>query len=176
MSDNAEARLFDVVKGQDVITHNISGELGVKTSLYLVYSAFIFSASIQLINFAKDLPAPVSHFAVANCSIGAAISLLSGLALLVAALVRTYKIFPSAAMAAWIQQMQEYRLAYPEESVEDTSEGIVKVLIETVDANQAENEKKASWIETGAWLLFFSLPFLVTGGGFALWAFFIRCA
>ena len=103
MPDNAEVRLFDVVKGQDAILHSTSGELGVKTSLYLVFSAFIFSASIQLINFAKDLPRPLSQYAVASCSVGAAISLIAALALLIAALVRTYKIFPSRAMAGWIK-------------------------------------------------------------------------
>lgn len=176
MTDNANIRLFEVVKGQDVITHNISGELGVKTSLYLVFSAFIFSASIQLVNFAKDLAPPLNRCAVAVCSIGAAVSLLSAFALLIAALVRTYKIFPSNEMAAWIKSMQEYKEKYPRETIQDTSEGILNSLIETADANQIENEKKATWIEVGAWLLFFSLPFLVIGGALALCAFFSHSA
>ncbi len=175
VTDNADVRLFEVVKGQDAIMHNISGELGVKTSLYLVFSAFIFSASIQLINFAKDSTSPMSRYAVASCSIGAAISLLSALALLIAALVRTYKIFPSNALAAWIKETQEYSEKYPQEKVEDTSEGILKSLIETLDANQVQNEKKATWIQVGTWLLFISLPFLVTGGALALYSFF-KCS
>lgn len=176
MADTAEVRLFEVVKAQDAITHNISGELGVKTSLYLVFAAFIFSASIQLINFAKDLPVPLSRFAVLSSSVGAAISPLSALALLIAALVRTYKIFPSGEMVKWVKSMQKYQQDYPQETVEDPSEGIVSELIETADANQIENEKKATWIEVGAWLLFASLPFIVLGGILAVWAFFSRSA
>ena len=175
MLDNAaEVRLFEVVKSQDAIMHSTSAELGVKTSLYLVFSAFVFSTSIQLINFAKDLPRPLSQYAVAICAIGSAISLVAALALLIAALVRTYKIFPSRAMAGWINETKAYKERYPEEKTEDTAEGILGVLIETVDANQVESEKKAKWIQVGSACLFIALPFLVFGGALALRAFFSR--
>ena len=172
MIEKADIRLFEMAKQQDAAMHNLSGELGVKTSLYLVFTAFVLSASIQILNFAKDIHGGSAHRAVLLCSIGAAISLLAGTSLLIAALVRTYKIFPAQDMANWLEQIRDYTSKYPEEKVDDPADGLLQTVIKTIDANQIENEKKARWIKVSACLLFASLPFFATGGAFAIYAYF----
>jgi hypothetical protein len=174
MTENQNVRLFEVVKAQDAILHNLSGELGVKTSLYLVFTAFMFSASIQVINFAKDLASPWARWAIVSCSTGAAIALLSGIGLLIAALVREYKIFPSRKMAIWIRSLEAYRAKYPDQPTEDPDDAILKTLIDTAEANKLENEIKAVWITWGARGLFLSVPFVAAGGACAIYAFFNR--
>jgi hypothetical protein len=174
VTELADVRLFEMAKQQDSIMHSLSGELGVKTSLYLVFAAFVLSASIQLLNFAKDLHAYSARCAVLSCSLGAAIALLSGAALLVAAFVRNYKVFPAKAMADWLKNIQNYQKEYPLEHLDDPSNSLLQTMIETVDANQIVNEKKAQWIEVGAYLLFASLPFFAVGGAFAVCAYFSR--
>src|SRR5216684_2190613 len=141
MAENAEVRLFEMTKQQDFVMHNLSAELGVKTSLYLVFAAFVLSASIQLLNFAKDLHVYLARSAVFFCSLGAAITLLSGAALLIAAFVRNYKIFPAKEIADWLKSIEDYRREYPQESVDDPANGLLQTLIKTVDANQVVNEK-----------------------------------
>src|SRR5262249_26048198 len=145
MFDDVDVRLFEIVKQQDSVMHNVSGELGVKTSLYLVFAAFVLSASIQLLNFVKDMNLYSARCAVVFCSLGAAIALLAGIALLGAALVRSYSIFPSQATAEWIEKLRDYKNKYPNETVEDPAKGLLRTMIRTVDANQVENEKKARW-------------------------------
>jgi hypothetical protein len=174
MPDNADSRLFEMAKQQDVIMHNASGELGVKTSLYLVFAAFMISASIQMVNFAKDMHTHTARCAVLLCSLGAAIALLSGVALLFAAVVRTYSVFPAKAMRDWLKDMEKFRTENPGERIDDPSSGLVQTLIETVDENQIVNERKGRWIEVGAGLLFISLPFSAVGGAFAVCAYFSR--
>lgn len=166
MEDKVELRLFELAKNVDAIQHNISAELSVKTSLYLVFSAFVFSASLQLMSFAKDLH---SYVAVFLCGIGAVVSLLSAIALLVGATVRNYKIFPAQDMTTWIKEVEEYRRTHPGEETSDPFAVIRETLVETADLNQEVNERKAGWVETGAWLLFGSMPFLAIGGGLAVW-------
>jgi len=163
-----------MAKQQDSVMHNLSGELGVKTSLYLVFAAFILSASIQILNFAKDLKAPSAQCAILFCSLGAAIALLAGIALLAAALVRTYKVFPAQEMADWLEKMKDYTSKYPNEAISDPANGVLKTVIQTIDANQIENEKKAKWIQIGAWCLFASLPFFAIGGALAVYSYFSR--
>ena len=89
----AEEMLFDIAKGQDTILHNASAELGVKTSLYLVFTAFTFNASVQVVMFAKELPPPGARYSVISSSISGGISLLAGIMLLIAALIRQYWVF-----------------------------------------------------------------------------------
>lgn len=163
-----------MTKQQDTIMHNLSAELSVKTSLYLVFAAFVLSATIQILNFAKDLHGRSAHCAVFFCAIGAAIALLSGVMLLSAAVVRNYRIFPAKDMAVYLKKMEAYKRDYPQEKMDDPESGILETLIETVDANQVVNEKKARWIEVGTWLLFASLPFFAVGGAFAICAYFSR--
>ena len=43
---------MEIAHNQDSLMHSSSGDLGVKTSLYLVFTAFLFSAGIQTINTA----------------------------------------------------------------------------------------------------------------------------
>jgi hypothetical protein len=172
MPDNADVRLFEMVKQQDSTMHTLSGELGVKTSLYLVFAAFVLSASIQILNFAKDLHIYAARCAVFFCSLGAAIALCAGVALLGAALVRNYKIFPASEVADWLKKMKDYQTSYPQQAIDDPASGLLQTVIKTVEANQIVNEKKARWIEVGAWLLFASLPFFAVGGAFAVYAYF----
>ena len=166
MADEADVRLFELAKNVDTTMHQMSAELSVKTSLYLVFAAFVFSASLQLMNFSKDLH---SYAAIAICGIGAVVSLLSAIALLIAALVRKYKLFPAQDMKSWMAQIDEYKREYPDASVEDRSTAILETLIETADANQIVNETRSDWVECGAWLLFAALPFLAIGGGIAVY-------
>lgn len=49
MDQTPEQMLFDIAKGQDVLMHNTSSELGVKTSLYLVFSVFS-KTDVALVN------------------------------------------------------------------------------------------------------------------------------
>ena len=174
MPEDVEQRLFEIAKGQDQIMHSLSAEMSVKTSLYLVFTAFIFSASIQVINFSKDLAAPCGGAAIKLCSISAGFSLLAGTTLLVAAMVREYRIFPTREMVEWVKSTEEYREEYPTAAVEEPSKGVLLELIETAEVNQRESEKKARWITAGAFVLFAALAFLAIGGGFALYAFFSR--
>jgi hypothetical protein len=170
---NATERLFDVAKGQDIILHNLSAELGVKTSLYLVFTAFMFSASIQTINLAKDLPR-YSHCAVAFSSISAALSLLAATALLIAALVREYFVFPSSRIQEWLVRLEEYKVTYPEAITANPTDVMLRMLIETGKRNKLENEKKADQITWGARILFSAIPFLIIGGTLAVCGYFSR--
>jgi hypothetical protein len=154
--------------------HSLSAEMSVKTSLYLVFTAFIFSASVQVINFSKDLSTPCGATAIKLCSISAGFSLLAGTMLLVAAMVRQYKIFPTREMVEWVRRTEQYREEYPETAAEEPSKGVLLELIDTAEVNQVESEKKAKWITGGAFVLFAALAFLAIGGGFALYAFFSR--
>lgn len=172
MSEEIEERLFEVAKAQDQIMHNLSAEMSVKTSLYLVFTAFIFSASIQIINFVKDAATPCGRIAIVLCSASAGFSLLAGIMLLIAALVREYKVFPTRAMVEWVKNIGSYREKYPAAPVENLSEAVLLELIDTAEVNQTESEKKASWITAGALLLFVAVATLALGGGFALYAFF----
>jgi hypothetical protein len=174
MSEEIEQRLFEVAKGQDQIMHSLSAEMSVKTSLYLVFTAFIFSASIQIVNFSKDVVMPCSRTAIKLCSISAGVSLLAGIMLLVAAMVRTYKAFPTREMVEWVKSIGIYSKENPDEAAEQPSEGVLLGLIDTAEANQRESEKKAAWITVGAYLLFIAVAFLAIGGGFALYALFSR--
>jgi hypothetical protein len=173
MADEAEVRLFEVAKNQDMIMHNLSAEMSVKTSLYLVFSAFSFSASIQIINFAKDILGPSAKIAIAVCGISAAASLFGGVFLLTAALVRRYSVFPSKKMADWITDLKQFRESNPQQATStDPATEVLNVLVKTAEKNKTENEAKADWIERGAFCLFASVPFLAIGGALALYAFF----
>jgi hypothetical protein len=163
--------MFELAKSVDYTAHSISAELSVKTSLYLVFAAFVFTASIQLINFAKDVR---SYAAVVICAIGAAVALFSAIALLIAALIRQYNIFPAQDMNSWLEKLDCYRKAYPNIPTEDPNAVMLKMLITTADDNQLVNERKADWIECGAWLLFVAIPFLAIGGGVAIYSALIR--
>jgi hypothetical protein len=174
MPEDIERQLFEIAKGQDQIMHSLSAEMSVKTSLYLVFTAFIFSASLQVINFSKDLRSPCSETAIELCSVGAGFSLLAGTMLLVAAMVREYKIFPTREMVDWVRGTEKYREEYPAAAVEEPSKGVLLELIDTAEVNQMESEKKARWITAGAFVLFAALASLAIGGGFALYAFFSR--
>ncbi|MBZ5696741.1 MAG: hypothetical protein LAN36_15450 [Acidobacteriia bacterium] len=175
MTEDAEVRLFEVVKNQDVIMHNLSAEMSVKTSLYLVFSAFSFSASIQVINFAKDIAMPCAKTAIVSCGISAAMSLLGGVFLLIAAMIRRYNTFPSHKMAEWIVSLRQFRETYPKQATSrDPATEVLNALVKTAEHNKTENEAKADWIERGAYCLFASVPFLAVGGALALLAFFSR--
>lgn len=174
VTENAELRVYDMAKQQDAAMHNLSGELGVKTSLYLVFTAFVLSASIQIVTFAKDLPAQSGRHAVIFSALGAAVALFAGIALLVAAFVRTYKIFPAQDMANWLEDIKNYATKYPEAQIDDPARGVLRTVIQTVDANQRENEKKAQWIKIGAFFLFASLPLFAIGGALAIRAYLIH--
>jgi hypothetical protein len=174
MSEEIEQRLFEVARGQDQIMHSLSAEMSVKTSLYLVFTAFIFSASIQIINFSKDVAAPCSRIAIKLSGTSAAFSLLAGVMLLIAALMREYKIFPTRKMVAWVKALGKYKSDYPDEETITPSEGVLNGLIDTAEQNKTESEKKAAWITAGALFLFIAVAFLALGGGFGLYAFFSR--
>jgi len=172
--EEVDQRLFEVAKGQDQIMHSVSAEMSVKTSLYLVFTAFVFSASIQIVNFSKDVATPCSRTAIKLSSASAAFSLLAGIMLLIAALVREYKLFPTRKMVDWVKTLAEYHSEYPNAATITPSEGVLIELINTAEKNKAESEKKASWITVGAVFLFIAVAFLGLGGGFALYAFFTR--
>jgi hypothetical protein len=175
MADDAEVRLFEVAKNQDILMHNLSAEMSVKTSLYLVFAVFSFNASVQIINFVKDNSMPSAKCAVAICGISATMNLLGGIFLLIAALIRGYSAFPSRKMADWITELKQFRETNPGLATSrDPAREVLNVLIKTAENNKAENESKADWIERGAICLFLSVPFLVAGTGFALFAFFSR--
>lgn len=144
MSERVEQRLFEIARGQDQIMHSASAEMSVKTSLYLVFAAFIFSASIQMINFSKDIAVPCGRLAIKLCSASAAFSLLAGTMLLVAALVREYKVFPTRKVAEWIKKLYEYKEKYPDAKTKDPSDVMLLQLIETAEENKKETEKKPS--------------------------------
>jgi hypothetical protein len=164
--------MFDMVKQQDSTMHSISAELGVKTSLYLVFAVFELNASIQLLNFAKDFKASSASYAILLCSFGAVVALIAGAALLTAALVRNYSVFPARDMASWLAQIRDYQKENPQNEV-DPLKGLLETMIQTVDANQAINERKARWIDVGSWCLFASLFFFAIGAGFAIRAYFV---
>lgn len=166
--------MFDIAKQQDLVMHNLSSELSVKTSLYLVFSAFVITASIQMMNFAKDTNPCSTRYAVLFCALGAGFALLAGLSLLIAAAVRNYSIFPLTSMADWLRQMEEFRKNHPDNHAVDSSRGFMGTLIKTIDNNQIVNEKRARWIERGMWFLLISLPFTATGGICAVWIYFSR--
>ena len=175
MFEDAEVRLFEVAKNQDVIMHNLSAEMSIKTSLYLVFSAFSFTASIQVINFAKDDPMHYAKSAVAFCGAAAAMSLFGGVFLLIAATVRNYSAFPSNKMAAWVVNLKKFRETYPALATStNPATEVLNALVRTAENNKVENEKKADWIERGAWCLFASVPLLAVGGALALYVFFSR--
>lgn len=176
MADNASDMLFEMAKQQDLIMHNLSGELAVKTSLYLVFSAFIITASIQVINLAKDnlaknMCSTGPRFAMLLSALGAAIALVAGFSFLVAAIVRDYSVFPANDVLSWLKRMEEYRKKNPGDEI-DCSGGLMQTLISTIDQNHAINEKKSAWIKIGTRLLFISLPFTAVGGFLAIKAYF----
>jgi len=173
VSDNtADTRVFEMVKQQDSMMHGISAELGVKTSLYLVFAVFELNASIQLLNFAKDFKTPSASYAILLCSVGAIVALVAGVALLSAALVRSYSVFPARDMADWLAKIRDYQNKNPHEEV-DPLKGLLQTMIQTVDNNQAINERKARWIDVGSWCLFASLFLFAIGAGFAIRAYFV---
>lgn len=175
MTDDAEARLFEVAKNQDVIMHNLSAEMSVKTTLYLVFSTFSFNASIQVINLVKSLSTWSAKSAIAFCGVSAALSLLGGICLLGAAMIRRYSAFPSHQMADWIVSVRQFREAHPDlATARDPAREVLRVLVETAENNKAESEAKADWIERGAWFLFASVPLLAAAGALALCAFVNR--
>ncbi|HUK25620.1 MAG TPA: hypothetical protein VLV49_13645 [Terriglobales bacterium] len=174
MPNEIEQALFGVAKSQDQVMHNLSAEMSVKTSLYLVFTAFVFSASIQLINLSKDAAAPCSRTAIELCGTSAAFSLCAGIMLLIAALVREYKTFPTRGMVQWVKDVDSYRRENPNARVEEPLEGILLELIDTAEVNQTESEKKARWVTRGALFLFTAIGFLALAGGFALYAFLNR--
>ncbi len=125
----------------------------------------MFSASIQTINLAKDLPR-YSHCAVAFSSISAA--------LLIAALVREYFVFPSSRMQDWLVRLEEYKTTYPETVTANPTDVMLRMLIETGKRDKLENEKKADQITWGARILFSAIPFLIIGGTLAVCGHFSR--
>jgi hypothetical protein len=126
--EDIERELFEIAKGQDQTMHNLSAEMSVKTSLYLVFTAFIFSASIQVINFSKDLRSPCSGTAIKLCSVS--FSLLAGTMLLVAAMVREYEIFPTREMVEWVKNIEKYKEEYPNDAAEEPARGVLLELID----------------------------------------------
>ncbi len=171
MQIEAKKMLFDIAKGQDMLMHTISAELGVKTSLYLVFSVFLFNATLQISEFAKDQPTIWSYRSIVFSTIGATLSLLSATTLLIAPLVRKYQLFPVGKMARWIEQLSEFKQQYPEEELPEAEDGIRETFEETIAANKSANERKAFWITLGAFLLFIAVPFVALAGIFAFFAY-----
>jgi hypothetical protein len=173
MPDNARDMLFEMNKQQDLVMHNLSSELAVKTSLYLVFTAFTMSAAIQIMGFCKDIKSCSARYAVLFSALGAALALLAGASFLVAALVRDYSMFPGKAMADFIQTSEMWNNGHPDDLV-NVPNGFMDTLIRTVDDNQIVNQKKTVWLKVGAWMLMTSLPFTALGGIFAVVAYLTR--
>jgi hypothetical protein len=168
--------LFEIAKSQDALMQNLSSELSVKTSLYLVFSVFLFNAAFQISNFARDIPGELSGHAIHSAGIGALLALLGAILLLVAALVRNYSMFPLPETAKWLEDTEEFLKHYPESSLQDPEVAIREILEETILANKVENERKASWITRGAWFLIFSVPIITCAGILAFLGYVIEKA
>lgn len=173
MADTPRDMLFEMNKQQDLVMHNLSSELAVKTSLYLVFTAFTMSAAIQIMSFCKDLSSCSARCGVLFCALGAAIALLAGLSFLIAALVRDYSMFPAKDMATFIHTSEDWNNLHPDDPV-NISKGVMDTLVRTVDDNQVVNQKKSIWLKVGSWMLMASLPFTAIGGFFAVVAYFTR--
>src|SRR5262249_53084001 len=146
-------------------------ELGVKTSLYLVFSAFLFNAAFQVSSFVKPIESRWAFRAIVFAVVGAALALSGGIFLLVAAMVRRYSVIPLEELTSFLTESSEYRSKYPNAEVLDEQDGILTTVNRTVQANFDANEKKAGWIEIGAMILFAAIPFVVIAGVLALTAY-----
>ncbi len=171
MKAETKSLLFDIAKSQDALMQNMSAELGVKTSLYVVFSIFLFNAAFQINSFVKDIHGAWSRRAIESSMIGAAIALAGALALLVAALVRNYNMFPLPESAKWLKDMDDYRKEFPNEKIPDEDEALREIMEETIAANKTENERKADWVTVGSWLLFLAVPFVALAGLFSFFAY-----
>jgi len=163
-SEEANKMIFEISKNQDGLMHSTSGELGVKTSLYLVFSFFIFNAAFQIVAFSKGMAYP-SEYAILFGVIGAGIALLGAILLLVAAFVRSYMLFPSRGMKDWIESMGKFKQENPDIPTENEYEGVLDSLEETVSHNKSINEQKSLWITRAAYVLFVSVLFVAVSGG-----------
>ena len=171
MAGETEQKLFDIAKGQDALMQSISTELGVKTSLYLVFSVFMFNAAFQIVNFARDFQSAWGQCAIQSAGIGAGLALSAAIALLIAALVRNYRMFPVAETAKWLKDTQAFFQQHPEMTPPDPELAIREILEDTVLANKRVNERKAFWITVGAWLLIATVPCIALGGLFSFLAY-----
>jgi hypothetical protein len=164
MQPEVKKMLFDIAKTQDAQMQNVSSELGVKTSLYLVFSVFLFNTSFQINNFASGFPEPWSERVITLSMVGAVITLVGALALLAAALIRDYRMFPVPNTAKWIADTDEYARKYPDAELQDQEVAIREILDETVSANKSVNQTKGWWINLAACILFVAVPIVVLAG------------
>lgn len=127
-----ERVILELAKTQDSLMHSTSAELGVKTSLYLVFSVFLVNAAFQIGSFARGIESPWSSRAVVTGFFGAATALLAGIALLVAALVRTYHVVPIGRLRQYVKDIADYKHEYPDASEANVVEGIIETIEDTV--------------------------------------------
>jgi len=172
--EQVKQMIFDIAKGQDVLMHNTSSELGVKTSLYLVFSVFLINAAFQISSFAKGLESVWGHRAIITSFFGAGTALIGGVALLIAALVRTYHVVPIGDLRKYAQDITDYKRQYPDEPGADVEEGILTTIEATVERNLHVNEQKGLWITVGATALLVSVPFVAGAGILAAIAFVLQ--
>ena len=170
MESETNKMLFDIAKSQDALMQSMSTELGIKTSLYLVFSVFMFNAAFQTVNFVKDFRGVWSQYAIQFVGVGAGLALAAAIALLIAALVRTYKMFPVSETAVWLKEAAAFFQQHPEVTPQDSELAIREILEETILANKQVNERKAFWITVGAWLLITAVPCIAVGGLFSFLA------
>jgi len=164
MENETRKMLFEIAKSQDSLMHTASSELGVRTSLYLVFAVFLFNAAFQVSTFARGVDSVWATRAVITSTFGAGAALAGGVALMIAALTRTYSVVPIQGLQKYVLELAEYKQQNPTENLPDTEDEIIASLEETTAANLEVNEKKGFWNTLGATALFIAVPFVVGGG------------
>ena len=148
MKPEIRKTFMEIAYNQDCLMHSSSGELGVKTSLYLVFTAFLFSAGIQTINTAVGHLGSDKLLVVSLSGLSLGLSLLAAVCFLLAARIVNYQTLPS------IQQFIDFTFEQSEEAQQaELEEAVLFDLAEIIENNKNRNDSKGHWMEWGTPIL-----------------------
>jgi len=128
--------------------NSISAELGTKTSLHLVFTAFLFGSGVQTVNIAVGSLFVCRRFVVLTSGFSLGLSMLAAICFLLAARIKKYETLPS------LQALIDFTYEQAEEERSgQLDEAVIFDLAEIVENNKASNERVGEWIKIGGRLL-----------------------
>ncbi len=148
MEPEVRSRFLDLAIRQDSLMNSISAELGTKTSLHLVFTAFLFGSGVQTVNIAVGSLFVCRRFVVLTSGFSLGLSMLAAICFLLAARIKKYETLPS------LQALIDFTYEQAEEERSgQLDEAVIFDLAEIVENNKASNERVGEWIKIGGRLL-----------------------
>jgi hypothetical protein len=155
MEPEVRSRFLELANRQDSLMNSISAELGTKTLLHLVFTAFLFGSGVQTVNIAVNALFVCRSFVVLASGISLGLSMLAAVCFLFAARIKKYETLPS------LQALIDFTYEQAEEDrPRQLDEAVIFDLAEIVESNKASNERVGEWIKIGGRLLVGSTGFL----------------